>query len=97
MQPTEGGFGEALGKAGVAGVQAYQKAEDRYQKGLADILDTEIALAKLGQTKEEKAETYSQIIDRLSKSVELGVPGAQEAQKGYIGLLQQLNKAGIAV
>ena len=50
MQPTEGGFSEALGKAGIAGVQAYQEAEDRYQTGLADILDTEIALAKLGTT-----------------------------------------------
>ena len=26
MQPTEGGFSEALGKAGVAGIQAYQDA-----------------------------------------------------------------------
>lgn len=97
MQPTEGGFGEALGKAGIAGVQAYQEAEDRYQTGLADILDTEISLAKLGETTTEKADTYSQIIDRLSKAVELGIPGAQEAMKGYLDQIQESNKAGIAV
>ncbi len=97
MQPAEGGFSDALGKAGIAGVQAYQEAEDRYQTGLADILDTEIALAKLGETTTEKADTYSQIIDRLSKAVELGIPGAQEAMKGYLDQIQESNKAGIAV
>ena len=97
MQPAEGGFADALGKAGIAGVQAYQEAEDRYQTGLADILDTEISLAKLGETTAEKAETYSQVIDRLSKAVELGVPGAQKTLEGYIEQIAELNTAGIAV
>jgi len=97
MQPAEGGFSDALGKAGIAGVQAYQEAEDRYQTGLADILDTEISLAKLGETTAEKAETYSQVIDRLSKAVELGVPGAQKTLEGYIEQIAELNTAGIAV
>ena len=98
MQPAEGGFAEALGKAGIAGVQAYQDAEDRYQTGLADILDTEIAFAKLGETRTERAETYSQIIERLSKLAEMGDPKAQETINNFmLGLQENSPLVGTAV
>ena len=63
MQPTEGGFSEALGKAGVVGIQAYQDASDRYQTGLADVLDTEIALQKAA------ASAQTQLLTRLTRMV----------------------------
>ena len=66
MQPTEGGFSEALGKAGVAGIQAYQDASDRYQTGLADVLDTEIALQKANAS----SDTTIDEINALTKSLE---------------------------
>ena len=69
MQPTEGGFGEALGKAGVAGIQAYQDASDRYQTGLADVLDTEIALQKAaasGETSLDRIKTYTDALKEIS-------------------------------
>ena len=69
MQPTEGGFGEALGKAGVAGIQAYQDASDRYQTGLADVLDTEIALQKAaasGETSLDRIKTYTDALKAIS-------------------------------
>lgn len=66
MQPTEGGFGEALGKAGVAGIQAYQDASDRYQTGVADVLDTEIALQKANAS----SDTTIDEINALTKSLE---------------------------
>ena len=93
MQPTEGGFAEALGKAGIAGVQAYQEAEDRYQTGLADILDTEIALAKLGTTEDERAKNYSEILKNLGDAAMAGLP-VGEAQRKYIEFLQNKNNAG---
>ena len=66
MQPTEGGFSEALGKAGVAGIQAYQDASDRYQTGLADVLDTEIALQKANAS----SDTTIDEINALTKALE---------------------------
>ena len=66
MQPTEGGFSEALGKAGVAGIQAYQDASDRYQTGLADVLDTEIALQKANAS----SDTTIEEINALTKALE---------------------------
>tara|TARA_Y100001938_G_scaffold146343_1_gene225017 strand:+ start:2388 stop:3449 length:1062 start_codon:yes stop_codon:yes gene_type:complete len=75
MQPTEGGFGEALGKAGVAGIQAYQDASDRYQTGLADVLDTEIALQKAatsGETSGDRVKNFTETLKALIDLQELG-------------------------
>ena len=68
MQPAEGGFGEALGKAGLVGIQAYQDASDRYQTGLADVLDTEIALQKAtaaADTTDERIKTFTSLLGEL--------------------------------
>lgn len=69
MQPAEGGFGEALGKAGLVGIQAYQDASDRYQTGLADVLDTEIALQKAAtaaDTTQDEIKNYTELLKVLS-------------------------------
>lgn len=68
MQPAEGGFGEALGKAGLVGIQAYQDASDRYQTGLADVLDTEIALQKAAtaaDTTQDEIKNYTNLLTEL--------------------------------
>ena len=75
MQPTEGGFGEALGKAGVAGIQAYQDASDRYQTGLSDVLDTEIALQKAAAATDTDIEDLGELtklLTEIRKGQELG-------------------------
>tara|TARA_X000001388_G_scaffold55686_2_gene41034 strand:+ start:319 stop:1641 length:1323 start_codon:yes stop_codon:yes gene_type:complete len=70
MQPTEGGFGEALGKAGVAGIQAYQDASDRYQTGLADVLDTEIALQKASASSDTTIDEINALVKALAEANE---------------------------
>lgn len=80
MQPTEGGFSEALGKAGVAGIQAYQDASDRYQTGLADVLDTEIALQKANAS----SDTTIDEINALTKALEEA--GAAAMMGGETGI-----------
>lgn len=85
MQPAEGGFGEALGKAGLVGIQAYQDASDRYQTGLADVLDTEIALQKAAaaaDTTDDKIKTYTDFLGELQdRQMESGQDLSEEIQQ----------------
>jgi len=95
MQPTEGGFGEALGKAGVAGIQAYQDASDRYQTGLADVLDTEIALQKASASSDTTIDEINALTKALAEANEataLGEStGIEPASVGAI-LMQKIRR-----
>ena len=64
-----------------------------YQTGLADILDTEISLAKMGTTEDERAKNYSEILKNLGDAAMAGLP-VGEAQRKYIEFLQNKNNAG---
>jgi len=97
MQPAEGGFGEALGKAGVAGIQAYQDASDRYQTGLADVLDTEIALQKAAASQDTTLDKIKTFTDLLGEYSELEMNTGQDysSQKKTVEtLLQSLLSGG---
>ncbi len=100
MQPTEGGFGEALGKAGVAGIQAYQDASDRYQTGLADVLDTEIALQKAMASQDttlDKIKTFTDLLGEYS-DLEMNTGQDYSSQKKTVEtLIQNLLSGGNTV
>ena len=100
MQPTEGGFGEALGKAGVAGIQAYQDASDRYQTGLADVLDTEIALQKAAADQDTTLDKIKTFTDLLGEYSDLEMNTGQDysfEKKNVETLIQNLLRGGNTV
>ena len=100
MQPTEGGFSDALGKAGVAGIQAYQDASDRYQTGLADVLDTEIALQKAAASQDTTLDKIKTFTDLLGEYSDLEVNTGQDysSQKKTVEtLIQSLLSGGNTV
>ena len=96
MQPTEGGFGEALGKAGVAGIQAYQDASDRYQTGLADVLDTEIALQKAAVAADKTTDNLKAYGDLLAEYQKLQLETGEDysSQISNLDALIQAQLAG---
>ena len=97
MQPAEGGFGDALGKAGVAGIQAYQDASDRYQTGLSDVLETEIALQKAAVAADKTTDNLKAYGDLLKEYQKLQTDTGEDYsnQISNLDALIQAQLAGV--